>query len=168
MDRLWAPWRMTYIESPKKPVAGCVFCLAPDSADDSERQVLVRGDCCFAMLNRYPYNNGHLMVVPYEHASRLSEVSPEAQAEMMRMATGWTEVLADLMKAEGFNLGLNLGAAAGAGIKDHLHLHIVPRWHGDTNFMPVVGQTKVMPEELSVTWQRLRAAWRTRFGAADG
>jgi len=169
MDRLWAPWRGSYVTGEAKPV-GCVFCAAATAAvagadlpaSGPGELVLARGEHVFAILNRYPYNNGHLMVVPYEHASRLSQVCAAARAEMMEQAAEWTEVMAALMKADGFNVGYNLGAAAGAGLADHLHLHIVPRWQGDTNLMPVVGGVKVMPEALETSCARLRAAWRER------
>ena len=171
MDRLWAPWRGKYVTGESKPV-GCVFCAAaaatealpdgdlPDSGPGE--LVLARGEHVLAILNRYPYNNGHLMVVPYVHASRLAEVCAEARSEMMEVAAAWTEVLTALMRADGFNVGFNLGAAAGAGLADHLHLHIVPRWQGDTNLMPVVGGVKVVPEALDTSCARLRAAWRER------
>jgi len=159
---------MSYVEGPKRPSSGCVFCHARETADDAKLHVLVRGPECFSVLNLYPYNNGHLMVVPYEHVSSLDEVSPTAQAEMMMTASRWVTVVREVMKAEGFNLGLNLGAAAGAGIKDHLHLHLVPRWGGDTNFMPVVGGTKVMPELLDRTYEKLLAGWQARFGSESG
>ena len=155
---------MTYVEGPKPLAAGCVFCAASDAEQDSAVHVLLRGVECFSILNRFPYNNGHLMIVPYEHVSSLEDVSPSAQAEMMTTASRWLSVIRAVMRAEGFNLGLNLGAAAGAGIKDHLHLHLVPRWTGDTNFMPVVGGTKVMPELLDRTYQKLLAGWHDQFG----
>ncbi len=160
MERLWAPWRMRYVEGPKVPRDECVFCVAGAAADDAQTHVLQRGEHSFSILNRYPYNNGHLMVVPYVHASALAEVTDAALAEMMQTAARWTAVMTQVFRTDGFNAGLNLGSAAGAGIKDHLHLHLVPRWNGDTNFMPVVGDVKVLPEELPVTWQRLRDGWR--------
>ncbi len=167
MDQLWAPWRMTYIEGPKQPGGQCVFCAARDAADDAAVHVLHRGKLCFAILNRYPYNNGHLMVVPHEHAGSLAEVTDAGLAEMIQLASRWTEVVRAVMHCDGFNLGFNLGSAAGAGIRDHLHLHLVPRWQGDTNFMPVVGNVKVVPEELDQTWRKLRAAW-SQMAPTDG
>lgn len=159
---------MAYVEAPKLPSSGCVFCAARETEDDAGLHVLVRGEECFSILNLFPYNNGHLMVVPYEHVSSLEDVSTAAQAEMMSTASRWLTVMREVMSAEGFNLGLNLGTAAGAGIKDHLHLHLVPRWNGDTNFMPVVGGTKVMPEMLDRTYGKLLAGWRERFGSESG
>ncbi|MCC7492774.1 MAG: HIT domain-containing protein [Fimbriimonadaceae bacterium] len=159
MDRLWAPWRMSYITAPKEATSECVFCRAAAAGDDAAYQVLMRGQLCYAILNRYPYNNGHLMVVPYDHVADLTEVSDAGLAEMLQLAARWTAVLRQQMRCAGFNLGFNLGSAAGAGIRDHLHLHLVPRWDGDTNFMPVVGEAKVLPETLDETWQKLSAAW---------
>lgn len=156
---------MKYIVGPKQPEDGCVFCRAP-AEEDAVCHVLSRGEQCYVLLNKYPYNNGHLMVVPYRHVSALTELDRETLGEMMRLAADWTGVIAADMNAEGYNLGINLGAAAGAGIRDHVHLHLVPRWHGDTNFMPVVGDTKVMPEDLDATWKRLRAAWDRYVQAA--
>lgn len=159
MERLWAPWRMRYVVGPKQPGGVCVFCAAAAGDDDEGNLVLDHGPECFVILNRYPYNPGHLMVVPRRHVCGLSDVSETCLAEMMLTAARWTAVLSRALGAGGFNLGLNLGSAAGAGIVDHLHLHVVPRWDGDTNFMPVVGETKVMPEDLPATWAKLRAAW---------
>ncbi|MBI2302656.1 MAG: HIT domain-containing protein [Armatimonadetes bacterium] len=158
MERLWAPWRMRYVVGPKKPRGECVFCSAA-GGDDAAACVLARGPHCFTLLNAYPYNNGHLMVVPYEHVSELTDLALEVQAELLQTAAQWTKVIVESMNAQGFNVGLNLGAAAGAGIADHLHLHVVPRWHGDTNFMPVTGGVRVMPENLDETYERLRAGW---------
>lgn len=166
MERLWAPWRMDYIIGPKAPAGTCVFCDAAEGGDDAQTHVLQRGAHCFSILNRYPYNNGHLMVVPYVHVSALGEVTDAALAEMMQTAARWTEVLRQQSAIDGCNLGMNLGAAAGAGIRDHLHLHLVPRWHGDTNFISVIGEARVLPEELPVTWERLRAGWCELVGGA--
>lgn len=162
-ERLWAPWRMRYIVGPKRPAGVCVFCAAAAGENDQASWVLQRGPHCFSILNAFPYNNGHLMVLPYEHLSELAEMSADAQAEMLQTAAAWTAILRETMNADGFNIGLNLGVAAGAGIADHLHLHIVPRWTGDTNFMPVVGEVKVMPEDLGTTHERLRSAWVQRY-----
>lgn len=159
MKRLWAPWRMRYVVGEKKPGGGCVFCAAAAGNCDETCYVLSRGEECFSILNTFPYNPGHIMVVPYRHAGWLSEVSDAALSEMMQSAARWTAVLREVLRAAGVNVGLNLGPAAGAGIADHLHLHLVPRWLGDTNFMPVIGETRVLPEELPDTFAKLRAGW---------
>jgi len=163
MDRLWAPWRMAYIddlsgEADAAGGGGCFLCAARDADDDRRALVVLRRPPVFAVLNRYPYNNGHTLVVPEAHKGRLDELT---EAEMLALMTATREVLAALeraMRPDGFNVGLNFGRVAGAGLPGHLHLHIVPRWNGDTNFMPVVGETKVIPQSLEDTYDRLRAA----------
>lgn len=157
MKRLWAPWRMEYIRSEDE--AGCFLCRAASGPDDQATLVVKRGKLCLALLNRYPYNNGHLMVAPFRHVGTLDALSPEERAEMMDMTAAATRVLQAVMHAEGFNVGLNLGAAAGAGLEDHIHLHIVPRWTGDTNFMPVLGETKVIPQALADLHAEVSRAW---------
>ncbi len=153
MDTLWAPWRMEYIKSEKPQ--GCIFCTKPKERDDEKNLIVARGETCFVIMNYYPYNNGHMMVVPYRHISELKELSTEERAEMMALLARSTEVLKTQMAPHGFNIGMNLGKAAGAGIDDHLHMHIVPRWSADTNFMPVLGHTKVVPDALRTTWKEL-------------
>ena len=148
----------------KDGARGCIFCDKPAEDRDAENLILHRGRTNFVILNAYPYNNGHLMVVPYRHLHRLSELTPEENGEMLSLAALMTEVLGDVSHPEGFNLGMNLGAVAGAGIADHLHLHVVPRWSGDTNFMPVVGDVKVMPEALDQVYAKLAAALVNRVG----
>lgn len=157
-DRLYTPWRMKYIVSDKKK-HGCVFCNALNSDVEHDRKnfIVHRAEETFTIMNIYPYNVGHLMVLPRQHISSLSELSRNAQLEMMLLATYFTEVLTELMQPEGFNVGLNIGKAAGAGIDTHLHMHIVPRWNGDSNFMPVLGQTRVLPEELEDTYNKILA-----------
>jgi len=153
--RLWAPWRMEYIRGPKEP--GCIFCRYPseDPARFAERLVLcVRRDA-FVMLNKYPFASGHLMVVPTRHASDLGELSPEEHASLFELVRASASALKVAVNAEGLNIGINLGSSAGAGIAEHLHVHIVPRWRGDMNFMPVVADLRVMPEALDATWNRL-------------
>lgn len=159
MERLWAPWRTRYVVGPKPPRDECVFCAAAAGERDDQTYVLHRGVECFSMLNRFPYNGGHLMVLPYGHRGALADVSPSALSEMMVTAARWTAVLGVSLRAEGFNVGFNLGPAAGAGLADHLHLHVVPRWNGDTNFMPVVGGTKVIPQDLDGLYAQLTAGW---------
>jgi len=161
MDRLWSPWRLTYVSGSTTPRTGCVFCdVAPIGAPDS--LVVWEGRTCYVVLNLYPYNNGHLMVVPRRHIATLSDLTPDELQEvavLMRHAEG---VLHDAYHPEGINAGINLGRAAGAGIHEHLHVHLVPRWAGDTNFMTVVGDTRVLPEALSATAARLRPLFAAR------
>lgn len=153
MRHLWAPWRLTYVTGPKN--AGCVFCEAPASGDDRAVHILHRAALGYLILNRYPYNSGHLMAVPHRHVARLDGLSPDEAEALMALAALAVRVLEQAMVPQGFNIGLNLGHAAGAGIDDHLHIHVVPRWVGDTNFMPVIGDVKVMPEQLDQTYDRL-------------
>jgi ATP adenylyltransferase len=157
MDYLWTPWRYRYIASVKKSDP-CVFCDAAAAKDDRDTLILLRGDKNFVILNRYPYTSGHLMVVPYAHVADLASADAEALAEMMRLAQRLQTALQNTYRPEGFNIGMNLGRAAGAGIVGHLHLHVLPRWAGDANFMTVVGETRVEPEELGTTYDRLLAA----------
>ncbi|MBX3045481.1 MAG: HIT domain-containing protein [Anaerolineales bacterium] len=159
MQRLFSPWRKPYIERKPDPDA-CVFCLALAQPDSAENLILHRGQHAFVMLNRYPYTSGHLMVLPLAHVARLDALTPLARAEMMELQTQAIAALEAEYTPQGFNLGANLGAAAGAGIAEHLHLHIVPRWAGDTNFTATVGNTRVLPETLEDTWARLQAAWK--------
>lgn len=155
MDQLWAPWRMPFIEK-KEPVPGCLFCTKAAADEDEQNFILYRAAHCFVMLNLYPYNSGHLMVVPFQHAGRLSDLRPEVGAEIFRLSQTSTSVLTEAMAPDGYNVGINQGAVAGAGVADHIHLHIVPRWNGDTNFMPVLANAKVMPELLHTTASKLR------------
>lgn len=156
---MWAPWRMAYVsaehdlefEGPR-----CVFCDLPAQGDDARALILARGQHCFVIMNAYPYASGHLMVVPYSHLDRLTDMPQEAVAEMMDLARTAQEVLSEAMHPHGYNLGMNQGSAAGAGIADHLHLHLVPRWSGDTNFMPVTGDVRVMPQSLEETYEMLK------------
>jgi ATP adenylyltransferase len=157
MDYLWTPWRYRYIASVKKSDL-CVFCEAVASNDDRDTLILLRGDKNFVILNRYPYTSGHVMVVPYAHVADLAAADAEALAEMMRLAQRLQTALQKTYRPEGFNIGMNLGRAAGAGILGHLHLHVLPRWAGDANFMTVVGETRIEPEELGTTYDRLLAA----------
>ena len=156
MKRLFAPWRMEYISHIDDGHEGCFLCEARDSRDDEKHLVLWRGKRVFVMLNKYPYAGGHLMVVPYAHVDRLPALPAPALTEMMTLAQEAQVVVDDAMHPHGFNIGMNQGVAAGAGIADHLHLHVVPRWTGDTNFMPVMGDVRVMPQHLDETYALLR------------
>jgi len=148
---------MRYITQFKKN--GCVFCNALQLEDGPENLVVARGQQAFVILNAFPYTSGHLMVLPYQHAPDLSDLDEDTRAEMMEMVTKSSQVLSALYTPEGFNIGINMGEAAGAGIEEHIHIHIVPRWMGDTNFMTAVGQTRVLPEALEETYRRVKDAW---------
>lgn len=155
LKKIWAPWRIDYIENPKKE-DGCFFCKYPKENDDKKRLILYRGKNAFVIMNYYPYTNGHLMISPYKHVSELSDLDNDTKIEIMNLIQKCTNVLKKAMKAEGFNIGINIGPVAGAGVKDHLHVHIVPRWTGDTNFMPIFGNIKIISEGLQQTWEKLR------------
>jgi ATP adenylyltransferase len=157
MDYLWTPWRYRYIANASKDDR-CIFCDALAVGDDTRMLVVLRGEKNFIILNRYPYTSGHVMVVPYAHVGDLGAVDPDTLAEMMQLAQRVQGALARVYRPEGYNLGMNLGRAAGAGVTGHLHLHVLPRWAGDANFMTVTGETRVEPEELSTTFEKLRRA----------
>lgn len=156
MDRLWTPWRLAYVTEGSAESPGCIFCTALARIDD-DPLVVHRGRGLFVILNKFPYNNGHLMVVPDRHVGRMADLDAHEVAELGRLAQLAERALTEAYSPHGFNMGLNLGKPAGAGVLDHLHLHVVPRWNGDTNFMSVVGETRVLPEELPETARRLRA-----------
>ncbi|MHB9133065.1 MAG: HIT family protein [Armatimonadota bacterium] len=156
--RLHAPWRMEYIQQAGKPAAGCIFCEKPREERDRENYILYRGRYNFIILNVFPYNTGHLMVIPYQHTADLGELPLDTMTEMMALANLAVAALKRVMCPDGFNLGMNIGRPAGAGIAEHLHLHVVPRWSGDTNFMPVIGNTRVLPESLDRTWEKIHGA----------
>jgi ATP adenylyltransferase len=171
MQRLWTPWRMGYVsgtaesaqprqpEQPEQPT--CFLCaLAAAPEQDAERLVLLRGERALVLLNLYPYNSGHLMVAPYAHGGDLAQLPAETGHELFDLTQRAVAALRDEYQPDGFNVGLNLGRPAGAGLPDHLHVHVVPRWNGDTNFMPVLGETKVLPEALDQTWARLRGRFQ--------
>jgi ATP adenylyltransferase len=165
MDRLWAPWRMEFIEG-KKPDQ-CIFCVFPEqNGGEADRQNLILGRSrySFAILNRYPYNSGHLMVVPRRHTAQFESLSAEESNDLHRLLQLSVAALKEAYRPEGFNLGMNLGRSAGAGIADHLHYHVVPRWGGDTNFMPVLSQTKVLVEHLTQTQEKLRVIFDRLLG----
>ena len=159
---LWAPWRMAYIGGPRSE--GCLLCDMARDEDDRKHLILSRGPRSYVVMNLYPYNNGHLMIVPYRHCAELDQFPDEDSLEIMREAQRATRILQRAFGAEGFNVGLNLGKAAGAGITEHLHMHVVPRWIGDTNFMPVLADTKVMPDYLEATYEKLVPLFRTEKG----
>jgi ATP adenylyltransferase len=157
METIWAPWRVGYIlgDAPPAGETGCIFCDKPGAGDDETHLVVARARHSFVLLNLYPYNNGHLMVAPYRHVARLEDLPDDEIAELMQVARRIEPVLRATMNPDGFNIGMNVGRVAGAGIDAHLHLHIVPRWGGDTNFMPVIGDTKVIPQSLNAVREML-------------
>jgi ATP adenylyltransferase len=165
MDHLWSPWRLEYVVG-AKPKTGCVFCTAArpldhqsptrDQQSAADPLVLFQGSTCYVILNLYPYNNGHLMVVPYKHVDTLTGLDTTELHELADLTQRSEAALREAYRLEGINMGVNLGKVAGAGVVEHIHVHLVPRWLGDTNFMPVIGQTRVLPEELGATAARLR------------
>ena len=156
MQQLWAPWRMEFIKAPKP--SGCFFCeaAAAEPAADPDHLVLARSDLSLVMLNRYPYNNGHLMIAPRAHLANLEELPAATAGDLMRLTQRSLRALRQVLTPEGFNLGINAGKVAGAGVADHVHQHVVPRWDGDTNFMPVIAEVKVMNEHLDASYRAIR------------
>jgi ATP adenylyltransferase len=165
MDHLWSPWRLSYVTGSARST-GCVFCDAHSGHDAA--LVVYRGTTSFVILNKFPYNNGHLMVVPNRHIASLSEATADELCEMMLLAGRAERAIREAYSPHGLNMGINLGKPAGAGITDHLHMHVVPRWNGDTNFMTVVGETRVLPEELTVTAARLRPIFAGEDASGSG
>ena len=159
MDYLWTPWRYQYLTKPGEP-EGCIFCAAAAASDDQAYLVVHRGRYNFVILNRYPYTSGHVMVVPNEHAATLEALPDDTLVELVRMCRDTEKHLKAIYRPEGLNIGINIGRAAGAGIAGHIHVHALPRWTGDSNFMTTVGETRVVPEDLEVTWQRLYSAFQ--------
>jgi ATP adenylyltransferase len=155
MERLWAPWRMEYINSTRVGEGGCIFCDLPAEDDDEKNYILTRSEKAFAILNKFPYNSGHLMIAPFRHVGELEQLEDEEALNLHHLLQRSLKALKEAMTPDGFNIGMNLGQVAGAGIPDHVHWHVVPRWNGDTNFMPVVAETKVLPESLATTFGRL-------------
>ncbi len=153
MDRLWAPWRMEYLMS--ESADGCIFCDKPAENDDRKNLILLRTESSFIIMNAYPYNNGHLMIAPFKHAATLTELEPAERCDLIETVTRAEGILERAFAPQGMNMGINLGHCAGAGVPGHVHVHIVPRWEGDTNFMPVLGETRVIPELLLQTYDRL-------------
>ena len=158
MEPLHAPWRIEYILAPKPELAESLFARIAQSNDDEANHVIARDRTCYALLNTYPYTGGHLLIVPYRQAADLNGLTDEELTDLLKLTRRCQNALTRVMKPDGFNIGLNLGKAAGAGVLGHLHLHVVPRWQGDTNFMPVLAHTKVLPEALAATAAKLRAA----------
>ena len=157
MDRLWSPWRMQYIEDNDAPT--CPFCISQQEAEQLSGLILSAKPCAYSILNLYPYNTGHLMVIPYRHIANISEITKTEFGEITGLLQDAVHALNRAFEPTGFNVGMNIGDSGGAGIPDHLHFHVVPRWTGDTNFMPVIGETKVMPESLQQTKSKLMDVW---------
>jgi ATP adenylyltransferase len=157
MERLWAPWRMEYIDSARdEEEVGCLFCEKPKEGDDEKALILARSEKSFAILNKYPYNSGHLMVAPFRHVGELEGLEDDESLDLQKLLQRSIKAVKEAMKPDGFNLGMNLGRVAGAGVPDHLHWHLVPRWSGDTNFMPVIADAKVLPDSLANAEAKLR------------
>ncbi|TFH02825.1 MAG: HIT domain-containing protein [Calditrichales bacterium] len=156
MKRLWAPWRLEYIKNAQEDEAGCIFCSKPAEDQDEVNLIVYRSDKCFVILNKYPYNNGHIMVVPYMHESDYTRFPDDVLLDIQRVLQLSIKAVNQSMNPHGLNVGINMGQTAGAGIADHLHYHLVPRWNGDTNFMPVLTGTKVISEALTETWRKLQ------------
>lgn len=161
LQRLWTPWRMSYIRGPDSKESACPFCSLPERGSEHDREslILYRGDRAYVVLNAYPYNPGHLMAVPYRHVAEFDKLEPAELHEVVDLCQRGVRALKATSQPSAYNIGLNVGTVAGAGIADHIHQHVVPRWGGDTNFMPVIGQTKVLPELLEETYDRLAPAF---------
>ena len=160
-ERIWAPWRLPYVKDASKDIEQeCIFCTKPAQGEDEANLIVHRGERCFVILNLFPYTNGHLMVAPYEHVASLPEVEAETIAEIMALAQRAMTILEEVYSPHGYNVGFNQGRVAGAGVEHHIHMHVVPRWGGDTNFMPVLADTRVMPQSLEQSYEALRG----RFG----
>jgi ATP adenylyltransferase len=158
--RIWAPWRLAYVKDASKDIEEeCIFCAKPAQDDDEANLIVHRGVSAFVILNLYPYTNGHLMVAPFEHIGRIQDIAPETTAEMMALAQRAMSHLEDVYSPHGYNVGFNQGRVAGAGVEHHIHMHVVPRWGGDTNFMPVISDTKVMPQTIEQSYAALKGAF---------
>ncbi len=160
MDRIFAPWRIRYILGPKEE--GCIFCSYPKENRDKENLLLYRGENNFVIMNRYPYNPGHLLIAPYRHVGDVTDLTSEELLDMMEQVKMSEEIIRKVMEPDGFNIGINVGSVAGAGMEDHLHAHIVPRWDGDTSFMPIFGDVDVVPEALQETYDKLKLEFDKR------
>lgn len=158
MKRMYAPWRYKYVSNPDSE--GCIFCKAANGEDDRKNGVLFRGDFSFVLMNKYPYNNGHIMVAPYKHTGDFNALSKDEMIEMSSLLGIWQRVIKKAMNTDGFNIGMNLGRIAGAGFEDHLHYHLVPRWSGDTNFMPIIGETKIVPMAIEEAYDLLLKVYK--------
>jgi len=156
MQQMWTPWRMAYIRREQRP--GCIFCDMLETEDDRGQLILHRSESAFLVLNKYPYNNGHLMAVPYRHMDTVEALTPEEMVGMMSLVSLGIRTLRRTSNPEGFNIGINIGKIAGAGVVDHVHIHVVPRWGGDTNFMPVLADVRLIPQDLHETYDELKAA----------
>lgn len=154
MERLWAPWRLEYIVAEK--ANECIFCAFPGQDNDEANRILYRGEHAFVIMNAFPYSNGHLLIPPYRHIADPGELTDDENLEIMRLVKMSCNALKQMCKPDGFNIGMNVGTVAGAGIADHVHIHIVPRWNGDTNFMPVLADVKIIPEALETTYKNLK------------
>ena len=160
-QRIWAPWRLQYVkDAAKDDEVACIFCVKPAEDDDEANLIVHRGERCFVILNLYPYTNGHLMVAPYQHLATLPELDADTVAEMMALAQQGMRILEGQYAPHGYNVGFNQGRVAGAGVEHHIHMHVVPRWGGDTNFMPVLGDTRVMPQSLEDSYETVRKGFR--------
>jgi ATP adenylyltransferase len=157
MDHLWTPWRYAFVTASSK-VSSCIFCELPKLGNDEAARIVHRGQHCYVVLNTYPYTAGHVMVVPFDHLDELQKLPIEAAHEMMELSQRMERVLRQLYSPEGINLGMNIGKAAGAGVAGHIHMHVLPRWVADANFLTVVGETRILPETLEMTYQRIKGA----------
>jgi ATP adenylyltransferase len=155
MDFLWTPWRYAYVTAAQK-ISGCIFCELPLLGDDAKARIVHRGEYCFVVLNTYPYTPGHVMVVPYEHLDELQKLPTPAANEMMELTQKMERALRQLYSPDGINVGMNIGKAAGAGVAGHIHMHVLPRWVADANFVSVVGETRILPETLEMTYERIK------------
>ncbi|HID38384.1 MAG TPA: HIT domain-containing protein [Calditrichaeota bacterium] len=167
MKQLWAPWRMEYILNELGKTDGCIFCQFPQKNNDEKYLIVYRSPLSFVILNKFPYNNGHLMVVPYQHTGDILDLSEDVLIDLQRTIRKSVQVLRNVMQPHAMNIGMNLGRSAGAGIDTHLHYHIVPRWDGDTNFMPVLAGTKIVSESLTTTWKKLQNEFKRLYGGED-
>jgi len=161
MDYLWTPWRYAYVTTAEKTF-GCIFCDLLHAGNDEQSRIVHRGQHCSIVLNTFPYTSGHVMIVPYDHVDELCKLSVEAAHEMMALSQRMETVLRQLYSPSGINLGMNIGQAAGAGVAGHIHMHVLPRWLADSNFMTVVGETRILPESLEITYQRIKSALDTQ------
>jgi len=165
MDFLWTPWRYAYVTAAQK-ISGCIFCELPKLGDDVKARIVHRGESCFVILNTYPYTPGHVMVVPFEHVDELQKLPASAAQEMIGLAQKLETVMRQLYSPDGINLGMNIGKAAGAGVAGHIHMHVLPRWVADANFLSVVGETRILPETLEMTYQRIKGAFDSNVGGS--